>query len=146
MSGEPVSFLILVFSIVAGVAGIGILVTITVHAIRERRQRLTPEQALEFAARLLEVRDKYGRSRVATYTRTRRCGCKECRTAHARAMELVATMNGFLGDPHIRASLDAYLEQERSGELGPGIPHEEVGRRLGLLGDDDEARAGKDAP
>jgi hypothetical protein len=46
-----------------------------------------------------------------------------------------------LADPDVRASLDAYLERERQGELGPGIPHEEVGRRLGLLDEDDETAA-----
>jgi hypothetical protein len=47
-------------------------------------------------------------------------------------------LSRFLADPDIRASLDAYLERKRRGELGPGIPHDEVGRRLGLLDDDED--------
>jgi hypothetical protein len=38
-----------------------------------------------------------------------------------------------LADPGVSARLDAYLERRRRGELEPGIRHEEVGRRLGLL-------------
>jgi hypothetical protein len=50
-------------------------------------------------------------------------------------------LEALLADPEISASLDDFLERERRGELGPGIPHEEVRRRIGLapVDEDDDA-------
>jgi hypothetical protein len=38
----------------------------------------------------------------------------------------------LLAHPVVRARLEAFEERRARGELGPGIPHEEVRRRLGL--------------
>jgi hypothetical protein len=43
----------------------------------------------------------------------------------------------LLADPEIAADLDAYVARKERGELGPGVPHGEVGRRLGLHTEDD---------
>lgn len=42
----------------------------------------------------------------------------------------------LLDDPEVVADLDAYLARKAAGTLEPGIPHEEVGRRLRLRADD----------
>lgn len=42
-------------------------------------------------------------------------------------------LNRLLADPRVAARLDAFLEREHQGEVGPGIPHDEAMRRLGLL-------------
>lgn len=43
----------------------------------------------------------------------------------------------LLADPEIAADLDAYVARRARGELGPGVPHDEVGGRLGLLTEGD---------
>jgi hypothetical protein len=48
-------------------------------------------------------------------------------------------LDAVLADPDVRARLDSYLERKRRGELAPGVPHDEVGRRLGLTSDDEES-------
>lgn len=39
----------------------------------------------------------------------------------------------LIADPRVAGRLSAFLERERRGDLGPGVEHEDVGRRLGLL-------------